>query len=124
MAAPGSSFVNCTALGKNLGVRPLVTLIEEFPWDVDPRGIPREAISSFSHSLFQNHKLKGSCSFLSSFEVPDSRKSYSICLVLTVRRQRCLISSIALDRRLSLCWFLVSDCNIFRNFYQPECRQR
>ena len=46
MAAPSSSFVNCTALGKNLGVRPLVTPIEESPWDVDPGGIPRETISS------------------------------------------------------------------------------
>ena len=46
MAAPGSSFVNCTAPGKNLGVRPLVTLTEESPWEVDPGGIPREAISS------------------------------------------------------------------------------
>ena len=32
----------------NLGIRPLVTLIEESPWEVDPGGIPREAISSFS----------------------------------------------------------------------------
>ena len=48
MAAPGSSFVNCTALGKNLDVRPLVTLIEESPWEVDPGGIPREAISSIA----------------------------------------------------------------------------
>ena len=31
MAAPGSSFVNCTALGKNLDVRLLVTLIEVSP---------------------------------------------------------------------------------------------
>ena len=46
MADPGSSFVNCTALGKNLDVRPLVTLIEESPWEVDPGGTPREAISS------------------------------------------------------------------------------
>ena len=46
MAAPGSSFVNCTALSKNLGVRPPVTLIEESPWEVDPGGIPSEAISS------------------------------------------------------------------------------
>ena len=46
MVAPGSSFVNCTALGKNLDVRPLVTLTEESPWEVDPGGIPREAISS------------------------------------------------------------------------------
>ena len=47
MAAPGSSSVNCTALGKNLGVRPLVTLTEESPWEVDPGGISREAISSY-----------------------------------------------------------------------------
>ena len=46
MAAPGSSFVNYTARGKNLGVRPLVTFIEESPWEVDSGGIPREAISS------------------------------------------------------------------------------
>ena len=46
MAARGSSFVNCTALGKNLGVLPFVTLTEESPWEVDPGGIPREAISS------------------------------------------------------------------------------
>ena len=46
VATPGSSFVNCTALGKNLGVRPLVTLIEGYPFEVDPGGIPREAISS------------------------------------------------------------------------------
>ena len=51
MAAPGSSFVNCTALGKNLGVLPLVTLIEESPWEVNPRGIPREAISSSKYTL-------------------------------------------------------------------------
>ena len=48
MAAPDSSFVNCTALGKNLDVRPLVTLTEASPWEVDPGGIPREAISSYS----------------------------------------------------------------------------
>ena len=49
MVAPGSSFANCTALGKNLGVRPLETLrIEESHWEVDPGGTPREAISSFS----------------------------------------------------------------------------
>ena len=50
MAAPGSSFVNCTALSKNLGVRPLVTLTEESPWEVDPGGIPKEAISSLGRS--------------------------------------------------------------------------
>ena len=48
MAAPGSSFVNCTALGKNLGVRPFVTLTEESPWEADPGDIPREAISSYN----------------------------------------------------------------------------
>ena len=43
VVAPGSSFVNGTALDKNLDVLPLV---EESPWEVDPGGIPREAISS------------------------------------------------------------------------------
>ena len=52
MAAPGSSFFNCTALGKNLDVRPLVTSIEESPWEADPGGIPREAISSLLTSCF------------------------------------------------------------------------
>ena len=36
MATPGSSFGNCIALGKNFGVRPLVTLIEKSFWKVDP----------------------------------------------------------------------------------------
>ena len=36
-----------TALGKNLGVRLPVILIEEFPWEVASGGIPREAISSY-----------------------------------------------------------------------------
>ena len=56
MAAPGTSFVNCTALGKNLDVRPLVTLIEEAPWEVDPGGMPREAVSSFESELLANDK--------------------------------------------------------------------
>ena len=47
MPAPGSSFVNCTALGKNLGIRPPVTLIEGSPWEVDPGIISREATSSY-----------------------------------------------------------------------------
>ena len=46
MASPSSSFVNCTALGKNLGVQPLATLTEESPWEAAPGGIPREVISS------------------------------------------------------------------------------
>ena len=36
MAPPCSSFGNCTALGKNFGVLPLVTLIEKSSWKVDP----------------------------------------------------------------------------------------
>ena len=36
MAAPGSSFVNCTASGKYLGVQQFVTLAEQSHWEVDP----------------------------------------------------------------------------------------
>ena len=46
MAALGSSFVSCTAIGKKFGVRNPVTLIKECPWEVDPGCIPSEAISS------------------------------------------------------------------------------
>ena len=62
MAAPGSSFVNYTALGKNLGVRPLVTLTEESPWEVDPGGIPREAISSNRNNNACYHRHSQRCS--------------------------------------------------------------
>ena len=36
LAALGSMFISFTALDKNLGVRPPVTLIEEFPWVIAP----------------------------------------------------------------------------------------
>ena len=51
MAAPCSSFVNCTALGKNLPVRSLVTLTEESPWEVDPGGIPGKLFLVFKGEL-------------------------------------------------------------------------
>ena len=40
MAALGISLISCIALGKNLGVRPPITLIEEPPWVIAPLSLP------------------------------------------------------------------------------------
>ena len=59
MAALGSSFVTCTALGKILVFNLPVTSIEDSPWEVAPDGITREAISGIYHDNFArqaNHR--------------------------------------------------------------------
>ena len=61
MAAPGSSFVNSTALGTNLGLRPLVTLTEESPWEVDPGAYLGKLFLVLRYSVkiyFEKEKLK------------------------------------------------------------------